>query len=120
MALFKKMGHVGIQVEDVERSLGFYRDTLGFRVEWDGDADWANVSLGGDDLGLIRKSSNKHPPHVGLRVDTVEDLLAAHEALAAKGVSVDPVRGHRDGSRSFYFRDPDGNILEALWMPAAK
>jgi catechol 2,3-dioxygenase len=111
------MGHVGIQVKDVPRAVAFYRDQLGFDVEWDGDADWANVSLGGDDLGLILKETGKHPPHIGLRVDSRKDLEAAHLALKSQGIAVEAIRGHRDGSMSFYFQDPDGHHLEALWMP---
>jgi catechol 2,3-dioxygenase-like lactoylglutathione lyase family enzyme len=26
-------------------------------------------------------------------------------------------RGHRDGSVSFYCRDPDGNLVQVLWLP---
>jgi len=118
--LFQRMGHVGIQVANVQRALEFYRDCLGFRVQWDGSEDWANVSLGGDDLGLIRKAEAKHPPHLGLRVQSKEDLQKAHAQLQSKGIPVEPLKGHRDGSISFYFRDPDDNILEALWMPPSK
>ena len=118
MGVFKKMGHAGIQVADLNRALAFYRDVLGFQVDWDGDPDWANVSLGGDDLGLIRVPPAKHPPHMGLRVDTKEDLRQAHADLQKRGVETGAIKGHRDGSMSFYFRDPDGHQLEALWMPA--
>jgi catechol 2,3-dioxygenase-like lactoylglutathione lyase family enzyme len=120
MKPFRRMGHVGIQVDDIARAVAFYRDQLGFDVEWNGDEDWANVSLGGDDLGLILKSRNKHPPHLGLRVETQEELRLAHAGLKARGVDVEPIRGHRDGSQSFYFRDPDGHVLEGLWLPSKK
>ena len=116
MPLFKKMGHTGIQVADLPRAIAFYRDVLGFQVDWSAD-DWANVSLGGDDLGLIATPPGRHPPHLGLRVDSRDDLMKAHADLQSKGVDVGPVKGQRDGSMSFYFRDPDGNQLEALWMP---
>ncbi|MFN3477041.1 MAG: VOC family protein [Candidatus Methylomirabilales bacterium] len=38
--------------------------------------------------------------------------------LRAKGIVIqDGPRDHRDGSRSFYFEDPDGNSIQILWDP---
>ena len=116
--LFSRMGHVAIEVSDLERSMKFYRDLLGLEARWSKDADWANLKLGNDDLSLVKKSPGQiHPPHFGFRVKSREELKAAHEKLSTAGVSVEPISGHRDGSISFYFRDPDGNHLEAVWDP---
>ena len=116
--LFSRMGHVAIEVSDLERSIKFYRDLLGLRARWEKDSDWANLKLGHDDVSLVQKSPHqKHPPHVGFRVNTRAELNLAFESLASAGVPVEPISGHRDGSISFYFRDPDGNHLEAVWDP---
>jgi catechol 2,3-dioxygenase-like lactoylglutathione lyase family enzyme len=114
---FLKMGHAALEVSDLNRAMRFYRDVLGLKPTWDGDPDWAQLALGGDDLSLVRKEGSKHPPHLGFRVQSREHLESAHQQLAAQGVLVEKVHGHRDGSMSFYFRDPDGNLLEAVWDP---
>jgi catechol 2,3-dioxygenase-like lactoylglutathione lyase family enzyme len=116
----KRMGHVAIQVTDLERSLAFYRDTLGLQSKWAGDDDWAQVCVGSDDLSLIRKQAAVHPPHLGFRTNSREDLIKLHAELRAQQVTVEEIKLHRDATESFYFRDPDGNWLEALWDPSEK
>ena len=37
--------------------------------------------------------------------------------LAGIGVAVGGVHDHRDGTASFYLRDPEGNWLEMLYEP---
>jgi catechol 2,3-dioxygenase-like lactoylglutathione lyase family enzyme len=113
----KRMGHVAIQVEDMARAATFYKDVLGLKVEWSGDDDWANLSVGGDDLSLVKKAGAVHPEHIGFRVDTEAELVEWNQKIAAAGVRVEPIKKHRDGSVSFYFWDHDGHALEALWDP---
>jgi catechol-2,3-dioxygenase len=114
---FFRMGHVAIHVKDVEKSLRWYESVLGLKGRWTKDQDWANLKLGNDDLSLVASEKAKHPVHCGFRVKTKEDLQIVHADLLAKGVEVEKISGHRDGSISFYFKDPDGNYLEALWDP---
>lgn len=114
---FHRMGHVAIHVSDMSRAKKFYQETLGLEGRWTKDSDWANFRLGTDDLSLVKREGAVHPPHFALRVKSREDLKSAHAELKAKGVEVEEISGHRDGSISFYFKDPDGNILEALWDP---
>jgi catechol 2,3-dioxygenase-like lactoylglutathione lyase family enzyme len=116
-SLLKRMGHVAIEVSDLSRALTFYRDVLGLKPQWVGDEDWANLSLGGDDLSLVRSQGSVHPPHLGFYVDQEIDLQHMHSYLTVQGVKVEPIHPHRDGSKSFYFVDPDQNLLEILWMP---
>src|SRR5213592_4084709 len=66
------IGHVHLKVADIERSLGFYRDVLGFEVQqrWGGDA--AFISAGGyhHHIGLntweSRGAAPAPPGHTGL------------------------------------------------------
>lgn len=111
------MGHVALQVDDLQKNVAFYRDVLGLKPAWVGDDDWANLELGSDDLSLVKRGGAVHPPHFGFRTESPADLLEWHRHLMEKGVFVEPISTHRDGSQSFYFKDPDGNVLEALWDP---
>lgn len=117
---FVKMGHAALLVSDLKRSIEFYRDVLGFEDRWTKDEDWANLGLGPDDLSLVRRAGARHPPHLGLRVASEADLEAFHAKLQTTSVKVQKIAEHRDGSKSFYFTDPDNNILEALWDPNVK
>jgi catechol 2,3-dioxygenase-like lactoylglutathione lyase family enzyme len=117
-SIIKRMGHAALQVDDLDASIRFYRDILGLQPKWVGDDDWAQVCVGNDDLSLVRKVAAVHPPHLGFRVSTREDLIKLHGELQSKISTVEPIKLHRDATESFYFRDPDGNWLEALWDPA--
>jgi len=111
------MGHAAVHVENVESALKFYKEVLGFEPHWEGDKDWANVKIGSDDLSLVKKSGAVHPPHLGLRVASLEKLKTLHFNLKSKVTDVEDICLHRDGTSSFYFKDPDHNQLEALFDP---
>ena len=114
---FTRMGHVALHVSDLKKAAQFYQDVLGLEGRWTESSDWANFKLGSDDLSLVKAEGAVHPPHFGFRVKTRDDLKKVHSELKSKGVFVEEIHGHRDGSISFYFKDPDGNNLEALWDP---
>lgn len=121
--------HAALAVTDIPRALRFYRDALGFKVVYDRDADWAMISQAGTTLSLIRakvpspdfSSSSPygtHPAHLGVVVDSPEEVDAIHaRSRSWEGVSSQPPKLHRDGSYGFYFRDPDGNALECIFIP---
>lgn len=114
---FYRMGHTALVVNSLKESMAFYRDVLGCKSIWEEDSDWAQLGLGPDDISLVQKATGSpiHPPHVGFQVKTREELYEMHKHLKANGVSVEEIKPHRDGTESFYFRDPSNNILEALW-----
>jgi catechol 2,3-dioxygenase-like lactoylglutathione lyase family enzyme len=112
------MGHVAIHVSDVERSVRFYRDLLGLEPGWKTEEDWTILTCGEDDLALIKKTPGAlHPPHFGFRVDSAAQVDAAYERLKDKVRITKAPADHRDGSRSFYFDDPDGNAVEIIFDP---
>ena len=45
------------------------------------------------------------------------EVDVVHDRLKASGVAVGGVHDHRDGTASFYLRDPEGNWLEMLYEP---
>jgi catechol 2,3-dioxygenase-like lactoylglutathione lyase family enzyme len=116
-----------LAVADVERSLAFYRDRLGFAVEatYD-DPPYATLARAGARLSLAEQS---HPaedrPGVELAAPAdrsrlaaivvleVADCLGAHRELSAAGVPflADPYSPPWGGHRCFAV-DPDGNLIE--------
>ncbi|MGH7963540.1 MAG: VOC family protein [Candidatus Binatia bacterium] len=51
-------------------------------------------------------------------VESPDAVDRAAEALAARSIPLlKPPRTHRDGSRSLYFADPDGNVIQILYEP---
>ncbi len=122
------IGHVALKVADIERSLAFYRDRLGFQEmmhldKEDGslwlvylritDTQFLELFPGGEgDLapGPDRTAVN----HFCLETD---DLEATAEALRAAGVTltVEPKDG-LDGNRQCWIADPDGNRIEFMQM----
>src|SRR5262245_29823288 len=105
----------------------FYVDLLGFTVEWEPDADNVYLSSGLDNLALHRAPSSPADTdtrsrstldHFGLIVRRPEDVDAWASFLEAHGVTIDArPRTHRDGARSCYFKDPDGNSVQIIHHP---
>ena len=123
--MFKTRGlrHLALRVSDVERSKNFYVRVFGMKLVWQPDSDNAYLSSGCDNLALHRGGiEGQAPPsaekldHLGFIVPTLEDLRAGWEW--AQEVALDivhPLRNHRDGSSSFYIRDPDGTVIQLLY-----
>jgi catechol 2,3-dioxygenase-like lactoylglutathione lyase family enzyme len=138
MVMDYKLELVIIPVSDVDRAKAFYTETAGFRLEVDGSAgEGARIvqvtppgsacSIGfGSGLAIGTDRLVTAPPGTqrGLHL-VVEDIVAARDELAAKGVPVGEIHHMEDGvwqpgphpRRSDYmsfaeFADPDGN----LWL----
>ena len=113
--------HLALRVRDVERAARFYADAFGMRVVWQPDGENVYLSSGSDNLALHQDPSAAPEgalDHLGFLVATPEDVHAAAAALRARGVTIarEPAV-HRDGSVSCYCRDPDGNLIQVLWLP---
>jgi catechol 2,3-dioxygenase len=117
------LGHVVWYVRDLERSLGFYRDLLGFHEVGRIFGGRAAALTGGrthHELLLIEVGEAPGPPtgrriglyHVGIKIgDTLEDLRAAKAELERAGTVIEGMSDHTV-SQSLYLRDPDGNEVE--------
>ena len=116
------IGHVHLKVSDIDRSLAFYRDVLGFEVTQRFGDDAAFLSAGGyhHHLGLNTwESRGGSPPppgttglyHVAIRYPDRATLGDALQRLVEAGV---PVSGATDHgvSEAIYLSDPDGNGIE--------
>jgi catechol 2,3-dioxygenase-like lactoylglutathione lyase family enzyme len=120
--------HVALLCRDLPAMERFYCDVLGYRVEWRPSADELYLTHGQDNLALhARRSADggtaveageSRLDHVGLLIDRPDDVDAWAAYLAERGVKLDTEpRTHRDGARSFYVRDPEGNRLQFLYHP---
>ena len=101
--------HLAVKCEDLARSVDEYK-RLGFAVETIYE-DWAMMrDARGFGIALLPPDS-KHPPHIGMKVETMEEL---EEAARREGR---PIKPHRDGTSSFYTKGIDGNIVELIYYP---
>lgn len=112
----KRLGHVAICVQDVGRAVEFYQN-LGMEVAWQ-DADWAYLKAGDDGLALLGPGYKQAGPHFGFVFADRLPMETAYEQLKTQGLPVTDIHNHRDGTASFYCKDPDGNWFEYLYEPA--
>ncbi|MFC4437964.1 MULTISPECIES: VOC family protein [Natrialbaceae] len=130
--------HVGITVSDLEKTLPFYRDTLGlsvvdrFEVGGDAFADavdvdgasarFAHLEADGIRLELVaydpgapaRPTPDIDEPgaiHVGL---AVADLETVYEELPDEVPTLSEPRTTESGTSICFLRDPEGNLVELL------
>jgi catechol 2,3-dioxygenase-like lactoylglutathione lyase family enzyme len=120
--------HLALNVRDMAAMRSFYVEMLGFAVEWEPDPDNVYLSSGIDNLALHRSpalaagaaAASAWSPldHLGVIVRAADDVDRWASFLEAHGVVLDArPRTHRDGARSCYFRDPDGNKIQVIHHP---
>jgi len=110
-------------VKDLERSLGFYRDLLGFKEVgriFNGAASALTSGRTHHELLLIQVGDAPGPSsgrrrglyHIGIKVgDRLDDLRQAKYELEQAGILIDGMSDHTV-SQSLYLKDPDGNEVE--------
>jgi catechol 2,3-dioxygenase len=117
-----RIGHVHLKVANLERSLAFYRDVLGFSVTQRYGSEAAFLSAGGyhHHIGLNTwESAGGQPPppgttglyHVAILYPTRVDLANAVRRIVKAGLSLEGAADH-GVSEAVYLRDPDGNGVE--------
>lgn len=120
-----RIGHVHLKVADLNKSLEFYRDLLGFEVTTMYGDQAAFISAGGyhHHIGLNTWHSKDLPPapvnsvglyHTAVVYPTRKDLAAIFERLRNAQY---PMTGASDHgvSEALYLNDPDGNGVELYW-----
>jgi predicted enzyme related to lactoylglutathione lyase len=110
-----------LRPSDLDRSLAFYRDTLGlavYREFGEGSQRGVVFFLGGGFLEVSGRADAPSTPNVALWLQ-VRDVDAAHRELTARGVSVErPPVTEPWGLREMWLRDPDGLRLAVIEVPA--
>jgi catechol 2,3-dioxygenase len=117
-----RVGHVHLKVSDLERSVAFYRDVLGFELQGRLGDQAAFLAAGGyhHHVGLNTWESGGGPPsppgstglfHAAFLYPSRAALGRAVRRVIDSGV---PLTGASDHgvSEAVYLNDPDGNGLE--------
>jgi catechol 2,3-dioxygenase-like lactoylglutathione lyase family enzyme len=99
---------IAFEVQDLERSIGFYRDTLGLPLYSRGPQQ-AWFRIGGQRLALFARDRPGSGQHFALLIPP-EKTERARDALLAHGFPEETMQ--QDDGFSVYVRDPDGNKIE--------
>jgi catechol 2,3-dioxygenase-like lactoylglutathione lyase family enzyme len=128
---------VTLGVDDLERSLAFYRDGLGLPTKGIIGTEFEHGAVaffelsGGLILALYPRASIAHEAGVPVSPRSASDMALGHnvgskdevdavmaQAAAACAVITDPARTRFWGGYGGHFQDPDGHLWEVAWNPA--
>lgn len=119
------VGHVHMKVSDLERSIRFYSDVLGFEVRqrMGNEAAFLGAGKYHHHIGLNTwESKGGSPPlasstglyHVAFRYPSRAALATALRRLVKLSISLEGAADH-GVSEALYLRDPDGNGVELYY-----
>jgi len=127
---------ITIGVNDLEESLRFYRDGLGFRTEGiiGKEFEYGAVVFiqlqGGLRLALWPRKSISHDSGLPIGLTSSTEMTLGHnvgskvevdavmqQAKSAGAIIVKPAHDTFWGGYSGYFQDPDGHLWEVVWNP---
>ncbi len=136
-----RLGHVGIAVADIDRSVDFYTGVLGMRLTemfrygadevGHGVAVLAGAFVRGDadtihhrlSIFTLRNPNAQQPHaqalglhHIAFEMDSSGDLVELYRRFKEREVPIINARIGGPGNQPrFYGLDPDGNLLEFYW-----
>ena len=121
----KQLGHLVMRVRDLDRAEGFYTRILGLTVmqKYEGRALFmsANTELS-HELAVVSVGDDAPGPedrrvglaHMAWQMESWEDLQALHQRLKDNDIAIRSIGDH-GLSLGIYFRDHDGNEIEAYY-----
>jgi catechol 2,3-dioxygenase len=118
----RAIGHIVLNVSDVERSTRFYRDVVGFevaRMRPDKSGAFLTCGVVHHNLALFKAPPGAAPAkkgqiglnHFAFQVNDYKALQDTHRRLVDAGAVIDHIVDH-GMTRSVYFLDPDGLMME--------
>lgn len=138
-----RLGHIGLIVRDIDRTVAFYEKYLGMRLtekfEYPEERVGHGVAVAAGafircdvthhELSIFRMRKDilpddaPSPPqygfglhHIAFELATPQDLVALYKKMRADGVTIVNCRKGGPGNQPrFYAKDPDGNLLEFYW-----
>jgi len=120
----RKVSHVGLNVSDVEKSIRFYTEILGFTLSdrnqqgmafLRNQTDHHTIALAQGPKDGTGAPSDRYLTfhHMALEVDNVDELFKAREFLKENGIEIEFEGRRGPGSNvGIEFRDPDGYSVE--------
>ena len=94
-----KIDHIALQVNNINESVNYYKE-YGASVIHQDDT-WAFLQF--DNIKLALVIEDEHPYHIAFEVDMLPHT--------------ENVKKHRDGSISYYIKDPSDNTIEIIQYP---
>lgn len=122
-----KIGHVVLNVRDVDRSVRFYTQVLGFEISdlypeemVPGGMAFLRCNPDHHGIALVGSMQETNPNaelnHIAFEVGSLDEVIRARDHLAANKVQIDFAGRRRAGCQiAVEFRDPDGHRLEIYW-----
>ncbi|MBA3661673.1 MAG: VOC family protein [Gammaproteobacteria bacterium] len=118
------MRHIALNVINITACKYFYVELLHMTLAWQPDAENVYLTSGTDNLALhtLKDADHfnqpQHLDHLGFFLKTREDVDQWYDYLRAHDVEMKAApKDHRDGTRSFYCADPEGNIVQMIYYP---
>lgn len=122
-----KIGHVVLNCRDLERSVKFYTQILGFKISdiyepemVPGGMVFLRFNADHHGIGLVGAmadtAQNIELHHLAFEVGSLDELLQVREHLEKNNVTIDFHGRRRAGAQiAVEFTDPDGHQLELFW-----
>ncbi|MCK0471049.1 VOC family protein [Halalkalibacter sp. APA_J-10(15)] len=125
-SLFSRVGYVYMPTTNMDESIRWYEENLGFTLEGnkfrDGSNDFDVAVLmlpEGNTVVLLVEIHNQSFENQDKTVPTLAltcpDLQSTHHMLQERGVDVSEIIVRSEDAKYFIIKDPSGNVIEAAW-----